>query len=73
MALDAAQHILQQVRQLSRDEQLDLVAQIQHGLARPVSASPPRSILELQGLGKEAWGALDVQTYLRHERESWNR
>jgi len=29
------------------------------------------SILELKGLGKEVWRAIDVDKYIREERESW--
>jgi hypothetical protein len=31
------------------------------------------SILELQGLGKEIWQGIDVEEYIRRERESWER
>ncbi len=30
------------------------------------------SILELKGLGKEFWRSIDVEKYLREERESWD-
>jgi hypothetical protein len=31
------------------------------------------SILELQGLGREFWRGIDVDEYIRKERESWTR
>jgi hypothetical protein len=31
------------------------------------------SILELKGLGKELWQGIDVDEYIRKERESWER
>jgi hypothetical protein len=31
------------------------------------------SILELEGLGKEIWRDIDVDEYIRKERESWER
>lgn len=34
--------------------------------------SESRSLLELKGLGKDFWRAIDVETYLREERESWH-
>ena len=39
--------------------------------ALPVSASGLRDIMELEGLGKELWQSIDVDEYLRQERESW--
>jgi hypothetical protein len=39
-------------------------------------AVPPergkRSILELDGLGREIWRGVDAQTYVDRERDSWN-
>jgi hypothetical protein len=32
---------------------------------------PKRSIMELQGLGAEMWRAIDVDAYLKQERDSW--
>ena len=29
------------------------------------------SIMELEGLGKEFWRSVDVEKYLKEERESW--
>lgn len=31
-----------------------------------------RSILELRGLGKEIWQDIDVDEYIRKERDSWD-
>jgi uncharacterized protein involved in exopolysaccharide biosynthesis len=31
-----------------------------------------RSILELEGLGKELWQGMDAQQYVDQERDSWN-
>jgi len=35
-------------------------------------AQTQRSILELQGLGKEIWQGVDAQEYIEQERASWN-
>jgi hypothetical protein len=32
---------------------------------------PRRDILELDGLGMELWRSIDVDEYLRKERDSW--
>jgi hypothetical protein len=33
---------------------------------------PQRSIMELQGLGKELWAGVDADKFIAEERESWN-
>jgi hypothetical protein len=35
------------------------------------SGEPTRSILEIEGLGKEYWRSIDVDKYLKEERDSW--
>lgn len=32
---------------------------------------PMRSLMELEGLGKELWQSVDVDAYLKQERDSW--
>ena len=39
---------------------------------RQVTTRAWRSILELQGLGKEIWRGIDAQEYVDRERASWN-
>jgi hypothetical protein len=33
--------------------------------------SEQRSVMELEGLGKEVWRGIDAQEYVRRERDSW--
>lgn len=43
--------------------------------SRPSSNEAPRkqhSIRELRGLGKEIWAGVDVQTYIKAERDAWD-
>lgn len=35
------------------------------------SGEKTHSITELKGLGKEYWRSIDVEKYLREERDSW--
>lgn len=37
-----------------------------------VLAQEPRSILELEGLGKELWSGVDAARYIEEERASWD-
>ncbi|MDY6783172.1 MAG: hypothetical protein SW833_11620 [Cyanobacteriota bacterium] len=60
--------------QLSPHEQLQLIHELL-GQMRDrvvVTAKPKRSILELEGLGKEIWSDVDARDYINGERESWN-
>lgn len=41
-------------------------------LDRAVAEAEPLSILELRGLGKEAWSEIDAAEHVRTEREAWD-
>ncbi len=64
--------ILQKVECLSQAEQLRLISQLAERLSAQTPSGAPASILELQGLGKDLWRGVDAQTYVDHERSSWN-
>ncbi|MBI3210742.1 MAG: hypothetical protein HYZ37_17805 [Candidatus Solibacter usitatus] len=63
------------IQSLPPSDQLRLVAEVITHLAGSIhdSPRPTRSLLELQGLGKEIWQNIDVDEYLREERASWDR
>lgn len=52
-------------------DQLRLVAEVASRLSGEVNR-PPRSLLELEGLGQDVWQGVDVDDYLRRERSSWD-
>lgn len=64
--------LLEQVENLNQSEQLLLLEQIAVLIRRKTTVKTRRSILELQGMGKEIWKDLDAQDYIDKERESWN-
>ena len=66
------QELRRQVEDLTPDEQLRLLEEIASLVRRRVSPRPKRSILELEGLGKEIWQGIDAQAYVNQERSSWN-
>lgn len=69
----AHEAILDQIRLLSPDKQLALLADIAELLrSHTVSQASQHSILELRGLGKQTWGTLDAQEYVNRERDAWN-
>lgn len=66
------QDIRRQVENLSPNEQLRLLEELAIMVRRRVLVKPKRSIMELEGLGKEIWHGLDAQEYVNQERASWN-
>ena len=72
MTTYAYRQILNQVKQLKPDEQIQLMEDLLTILRRQVEQKPLHSILELEGLGKEIWEGVDVQEYINRERDSWD-
>jgi hypothetical protein len=64
--------VLDQVHELTPQDQLRLLEDLAALVRRQMIAHPRRSIMELQGLGKEIWNNIDAQTYVDRERESWS-
>jgi hypothetical protein len=69
MSTDAYDEVLSKVRQLTADEQRLLVDEVKNLLGS--NGDGRRSVLELQGLGKDVWSGMDAQEYVRQERASW--
>lgn len=66
------QDIRRQVEELTPDDQLRLLEELAIMVRRRILVKPRRSIMELEGLGKETWQGLDAQEYINQERSSWN-
>ena len=66
------QNICHQVKRLTLNEQLNLLEELAAIIRSRMVIKPKRSIMELDGLGKEVWHGLDAQEYLNQERDSWN-
>lgn len=66
------QELRRQVEDLTPDEQLRLLEEIASLVRHRVSPKPKRSMMELEGLGKEVWQGVDAQEYVDQERASWN-
>jgi len=66
------QQVMQGVQRLSPADQFRLLEELSSLVRRRVTTQPKRSILELQGLGKEIWQDVDAQEYVNQERASWN-
>jgi hypothetical protein len=70
--MTAYQDIRRQIENLTPNEQLLLLEELAVVVRRRMFVKPKRSIMELQGLGKETWDGLDAQEYVNQERASWN-
>jgi uncharacterized protein (DUF488 family) len=64
--------LLDEVEKLAYTDQLRLLEQIAVLIRRKTTVKSHRSILEMQGLGKEIWQNIDAQKYVDEERNSWN-
>jgi hypothetical protein len=73
MSINVYNDVLRRVQRLSSDDQLRLLEDVAGLVRRKVTnQARRRSILELQGLGREIWHDLDAQDYIDQERASWN-
>ena len=63
---------LSQASQLSSAEQLRLLEDLAALVRRRMHTQPRRSLMELQGLGKEIWEDVDAQAYVDQERDAWH-
>ena len=72
MPTPAYYEALSRVQHLPDADQLRLLEKLVATIRRPITIRPRRSIMELQGLGKEIWRGMDAQEYVNRERDSWN-
>lgn len=72
--MQATRHkkILEEVEKLDQAEQLRLLEQIAVLIRNKTTMKTRRSILEIQGMGKDVWKNIDPQKYVDKERDSWN-
>jgi hypothetical protein len=72
MSTAAYYEILNRAQRLSPVDQLRLLEDLAAIVRRQVAPQPRRSIMELQGLGKEIWRDIDAQEYIDQERDTWD-
>ena len=71
MSKEIYNSIVEQIRQLSFDEQLQLLEDLIRIIRWQVTGNSKRSILEFEGCGKEIWEGIDLDQYIENERKSW--
>jgi hypothetical protein len=54
------------------NQALDQLSETQESHNQTRFINSKRSILDLEGLGKEIWQGIDAQAYVDRERDSWN-
>jgi plasmid stability protein len=59
------------LRERAKQQHRSVAQEIVHLLSEAVEQPPPRSILELRGLGKEGWAGVDPAEHVRRERDAW--
>ena len=71
--MQSVEEIYQQyIKPLPNSEKLKLIAKVSNDLAETESETPKkRSLLELEGLGKEIWEGIDAQEYVNELRNEW--
>ncbi|MGI8788159.1 MAG: hypothetical protein ACR2HG_10400 [Pyrinomonadaceae bacterium] len=70
--MQTAEEIYQQyIKPLPNIEKLRLIAKVSSDLAESETEKPKRSLLELEGLGKEIWNGIDAQEYVDELRNEW--
>lgn len=61
----------QHIKPLPNREKLCLIAKVSSDLVETETEKPKRSLLELEGLGKEVWKGIDAQEYVDELRNEW--
>lgn len=61
-----------ELRRRAEREHRSIAQQVVHLLTEAVERREPMSILELRGLGKEAWSSLDAAEHVQQERSAWD-
>jgi hypothetical protein len=64
--------VLGRIQRLTPVDQLRLLEELALLARHLVTSQTHRSILEIQGLGKEIWQGMDAKEYIDQERASWN-
>lgn len=63
--------LYRRLKQRARRERRSVAQEVARILEQALAAPEPLSILDLQGLGKDAWRKIDAVKHAREERRSW--
>ena len=66
--------VANRARHLALAERLQLIQELLATISTELTVpAAKRSILELQGIGRDMWRAIDADEYISSERSSWVR
>jgi hypothetical protein len=65
------QQIITEIEKLDYESKISLMTRILSLLRREDQKNPAIPITKLQGLGKNIWLNIDIESWLKTERESW--
>lgn len=65
-------HVISEIKELNLADQLRLLEDVAGLIRKKTTSKQSRSIMELQGKGKQLWNKLDTKKYIDEERSSWN-
>ena len=71
------ERLCSEIIQMEISSRIRAIELILHSLAQPVAdASPPPQkrgrLSELKGIGKGTWEGIDIDQFIREERDSWD-
>ena len=71
------EHLCREIIQMEVESRIRAIELIQYSLEQSAAnaETAPRKrgrLSELKGLGKEIWEGIDVDQYIREERDSWD-
>jgi plasmid stability protein len=64
--------LYRKLQRRARQRHRSTAQEVTHLLAEALAAPETRSILELEGLGREAWRGVDPARHVDAERRSWD-
>ena len=64
--------VVAQVQQLSADEQLQLLKDLETFIRLQEKPEARYRVTEFKGMDKETWKGISVQEYIDRERDSWD-
>jgi len=64
--------ITKEIEELDYNNKINLMGRIVSMLKWSPNSEKLNKITDLKGLGREIWKNVDIENYIKQERESWN-
>jgi plasmid stability protein len=64
--------LYRKLRVRARERRRSVAQEVTHILEQAVERQEPLSILDLRGLGKDAWRGVDAASHVDSERRAWD-